>query len=120
VWPFSRRARDAASFTDIEPHEALRRVKKGDLLIDVRQPSELRDLRVAKAVNVPLGELHTYAAGLDADKPVMLVCRSGSRSRRAAGALVKAGFTDVSNVRGGLAAWSRAGLPLKGSRAPKR
>lgn len=120
MWPFSRRAPDAASFTDIEPHEALRRVKRGEFLIDVRQPSELGALRVPKAVNVPLGDLHTYAAGLDADKPIMLVCRSGRRSRRAAAALAKAGFTDVSHVRGGLAAWARAGLPLKGSRVPKR
>jgi rhodanese-related sulfurtransferase len=119
VWPFSRRA-TAATFADIEPHEALRRVKKGELLIDVRRPSELSAMRVAKAVNVPLADLHKYAASLDAAAPVMLVCRSGSRSRRAAKALAKAGFTDVSNVRGGLMAWMRAGLPLKGTKAPKR
>jgi rhodanese-related sulfurtransferase len=120
VWPFSRRAGDTASFTDIEPHEALRRVKKGGLLIDVRQPAELEQLRVAKAVNVPLGDLAGYVAALEADEPIMLVCRSGSRSRRAAKALAGQGFRDVSNVRGGLLAWSRAGLPLKGSKAPRR
>jgi rhodanese-related sulfurtransferase len=120
VWPFSRRDKVSASFVDIEPHEALRRVKKGDVLIDVRQPSELGALRAAKAVNVPLGDLAGYVAGFDADKPIMLVCRSGSRSRRAAKVLAGQGFTDVSNVRGGLTAWGRAGLPLKGSKAPKR
>ena len=119
MWPFSHRA-DSPSFTDIEPHEALRRAKKGELLIDVRQPSELSAMRASKAVNVPLADLHTYMAGLDPEAPVMFLCRSGSRSRRAAKALAKAGFTDVSNVRGGLAAWMRAGLPLKGTKAPKR
>jgi rhodanese-related sulfurtransferase len=98
----------------------LRRAKRGELLIDVRQPSELSAMRAAKAVNVPLAELHSYMAGLDPAAPVMLLCRSGNRSRRAAKALTKAGFTDVSNVRGGLVGWMRAGLPLKGTKAPKR
>ncbi len=120
MWPFSRRPTGGASFTDIEPHEALRRAKKGELLIDVRQPSELSALRVAKAVNVPLGDLAGHVASLEADRPIMLVCRSGNRSRRAAKVLAGQGFTDVSNVRGGLMAWARAGLPLRGSKAPKR
>jgi rhodanese-related sulfurtransferase len=98
----------------------LRRAKKGELLIDVRQPSELSVMRAAKAVNVPLADLHTYMAGLDPEAPVMLLCRSGSRSRGAAKALPKAGFTDVSNVRGGLMTWMRAGLQLNGAKAPKR
>ncbi len=119
AWPFSRHS-DDASFADIEPHEALRRAKRGQLLIDVRQPSELGSLRVAKAVNVPLGSLHTYMTDLDPEAPVMLLCRTGNRGRRAAKALAAAGFTDVSNVRGGLVAWMRAGLPLRGAKAPKR
>jgi rhodanese-related sulfurtransferase len=115
VWPFSRRA-TSSSFTDIEPAEAFRRAGKGDLLVDVRQPSELTSGRFPKAVNVPLGELETYAAGLDKSSAVMLVCRSGSRSRKAAKRLAGLGFSDVSNVRGGIVAWGRAGLPLKGAR----
>jgi rhodanese-related sulfurtransferase len=59
-----------------------------------------------------LAELATYAAGLDSTTPVMLVCRSGSRSRQAAKRLVDLGFIDLSNVRGGVNAWARAGLPL--------
>jgi rhodanese-related sulfurtransferase len=45
----------------------------------------------------------------------MVACRSGSRSRRAAKRLAKLGFSEVSNVRGGVVAWGRAGLPLKGA-----
>lgn len=119
MWPFSRRA-TAASFTDIEPQEAYRRVKTGALLVDVRQRAELSAGRFPKAVNVPLAELETYAATLDPAAPVMLVCRSGSRSRKGAKRLTALGFSDVSNVRGGVNAWGRAGLPLKGTKAPKR
>jgi hydroxyacylglutathione hydrolase len=51
------------------------------------------------------------------DKPreqeVILVCESGSRSAIGASLLATAGFTDVSNLTGGLAAWRREGLPLE-------
>jgi rhodanese-related sulfurtransferase len=115
VWPFRRRAA-APSFADIEPHEAFRRVKQGDLLVDVRQPAELSSGRLPAAVNVPLAELEMYASDLDRSTPVMLVCRGGSRSRKGAKRLAALGFSDVSNVRGGVGAWGRAGLPLGGAR----
>jgi len=115
VWPFSRPGA-ASSFSDIEPQEAFRRVKAGALLIDVRQPSELSSGRLPKAVNVPLPALEAYADEIDRSTPVMLVCRSGSRSRKGAKRLAALGFSDVSNVRGGITAWGRAGLPLKGAK----
>ena len=112
MWPFRRRAH-APAYTDIEPQEAHRRVVKGAVLVDVRQPSELNALRIREAVNVPLAELETYAAGLDSTTPVMLICASGNRSRKAAKRLADLGFIDLSNVRGGVNAWRRAGLPLE-------
>lgn len=114
MWPFSRRS-GTPSFADIDPSEAYGRVRRGELLIDVRQPGELRQGRFPKAVHVPLAELEAYAAKLDPEAPVMLVCRSGNRSRTAARRLAGRGFTRVSNVRGGLNGWRRAGLPLKGA-----
>jgi len=119
VWPFSRRA-SAPSFTDIEPSEAYRRAGQGVKLIDVREPRELAAGKLPKAVNIPLGRIESSAAKLDPAAPVMVVCRSGSRSRKAAKRLAKLGFSDVSNVRGGIVAWDRAGLPLKGTKARRR
>ena len=49
----------------------------------------------------------------DASAPVAVICRSGMRSGRAAKLLAGAGFTDVSNVRGGMMAWTAANLPVK-------
>lgn len=115
MWPFSRGA-GAPVFSDIEPREAYRRIKQGSLLLDVRQPDELSGGRFPKAVNVPLNELAAYADDLDPSAPVMLVCRSGSRSRRGAKTLARLGFSDVSNIRGGVNAWRRAGLPLKAAK----
>ena len=119
MWPFSRRA-SAPSFADIEPSEAYRRVGQGVKLIDVREPRELAAGRFPRAVNVPLGKLESYAFKLDPAAPVMVACRSGSRSRKAAKRLATLGFSEVSNVRGGAAAWGRAGLPFKTTRARRR
>jgi rhodanese-related sulfurtransferase len=85
---------------------------KGVLLVDVRQPAELSGGRFPKAVNIPLAELEAYAAGLDPAAPVMLACRSGNRSRKGAKRLAALGFSEVSNVQGGVNGWRRAGLPL--------
>ena len=46
------------------------------------------------------------------DRQVLLICRSGNRSRTAAQTLRGAGYTDLVNVSGGTMAWMRQGLPL--------
>ena len=46
------------------------------------------------------------------DVPLVLVCRSGSRSGIGASLLASMGFTDVANLKGGMDAWEQAGLPV--------
>lgn len=83
------------------------------LVLDVREPSEWNDdlghIDVAK--QIPLGELESRVAELAPykDKPVIAVCRVGMRSARAANYLASQGFTQVSNLNGGMDAWRRAG-----------
>jgi rhodanese-related sulfurtransferase len=96
----------------ITPAEAMNRVAAGEItLVDVREAAELRAGRPSDAVHIPLRELPGRLTELDADRPVAFLCRSGSRSSRAARLATKAGY-DALNVRGGLLAWSRAELPL--------
>jgi hydroxyacylglutathione hydrolase len=47
------------------------------------------------------------------DQSIVLVCESGSRSAIGASLLTAAGFSDVTNLTGGIAAWRREGLPLE-------
>ena len=49
----------------------------------------------------------------DADAEIVLICRSGARSGRAAGSLARAGFTRVMNMTGGMLAWNAAQLPVE-------
>ena len=97
----------------LTPAEAAAAMRNGDLqLIDVRQQTELRHGRVAGARHIPLGQLSDRLGELDQSRPVAFLCHSGARSALATRKAAKAGL-DASNVRGGVMAWSRAGLPLK-------
>lgn len=96
----------------ISPAEALEQHRTGGLvLVDVREPVELRQARIKGARHIPLGELDARLGELDRATPVAFVCQSGVRSARATKAAAKAGL-DAVNVSGGVSAWSRAGLPL--------
>lgn len=110
---------DNISVTQMDPQTAHERVRKKDLiLIDVRTAGEWQS-GVAKGAHlITLGDstMVDRVYGLakeDLGKPVAVICRSGARSGRAAKQLAQAGFTDVSNVRGGMMAWTRASLPTK-------
>jgi sulfur dioxygenase len=76
-------------------------------IVDVRDPHELGgDLPpIAVATNVPLGSLGTAAAKWDREKPLVVVCRTGARSAKAALELERLGFTRVASMAGGMAAW---------------
>ncbi len=82
------------------------------VIVDVREPSETAHGIVNGAVLIPLGQIGNRMNKLPQDKPILTICRSGNRSKRAASQLMKAGF-DVTNVAGGMNAWQRAGLPVR-------
>lgn len=96
----------------ITPAEAVEQLRGGGLVVvDVREPGELRQGRIKGARNIPLGSLPGRLGELPADRTVAFVCRSGMRSASATRKAAKAGI-DAVNVRGGVTAWARAGLPL--------
>ncbi|HNQ04663.1 MAG TPA: rhodanese-like domain-containing protein [Thiobacillaceae bacterium] len=98
----------------IGPQEAVRLFNQEDaLVLDVREQSEWADGHIARARHVPLGQLKTRLNDLEKhkDKPIIAVCRSGSRSNHACRTLKKAGFEKLYNLAGGMQAWEQAGLP---------
>jgi rhodanese-related sulfurtransferase len=76
----------------------------GAQLVDVRQPDEFAAGSLPGARNVPLGELAARVGELDPARRVVLLCRSGARSQRAAEYLESIGFGDVVNLSGGMIA----------------
>jgi rhodanese-related sulfurtransferase len=83
-------------------------------IVDVRDAKEFALGHLPEAKNIPLADLDKRVGELEKfkSKSVVLVCQSGARASAAAAKLAKAGFTDVVNLDGGIAAWKKAGLPL--------
>jgi rhodanese-related sulfurtransferase len=83
-------------------------------ILDVRDAKEFAEGHLADAKNIPLAELDKRITELDKFKSrsLIVVCKSGARASAAAAKLAKAGFADVVNLEGGVAAWQKAGLPL--------
>jgi len=73
--------------------------------IDVRTPMEYQQYHIKQFKNIPLQRLRKECETLDRDKEVVLICRSGSRSMRAARILKGKGFTKITNVVGGINHW---------------
>ncbi|MDG1478921.1 MAG: MBL fold metallo-hydrolase [Myxococcota bacterium] len=82
-------------------------------LVDVRQPEEFTGElgHIAGAELVPLASLDAGAAQWKRDEPIVVLCRSGGRSGRAAQVLEGLGFSRVASMTGGMLAWNTAGLP---------
>jgi len=76
------------------------------LLIDVREPHELEIARIGTALHIPLRDLPQKADTLPRDRPLLLLCHHGGRSRRATEYLRHLGFSSASNVVGGIDAWA--------------
>lgn len=75
--------------------------------IDVRTPMEYNHYKIKPFLNIPLQVLRKQCEeALDKNKEVVLICRSGSRSLRAARILKRAGFTKLTNVAGGMNHWT--------------
>nr|WP_202413639.1 rhodanese-like domain-containing protein [Duganella sp. CY15W] len=83
-------------------------------ILDVRDAKEFAEGHLPEAKNIPLADLDKRISELEKFKSraVIVVCKSGARASAAAGKLAKAGFADVVNLEGGIAAWQKAGLPL--------
>jgi rhodanese-related sulfurtransferase len=97
--------------------EAVRLInRERAVLIDVGEPAEFAAAHVKGARNVPLGSVEG-SRDLPSNKalPLLLLCPSGARARRAAGLLRKAGFAQALAVAGGTGAWREAGLPIEKS-----
>jgi rhodanese-related sulfurtransferase len=110
---------NAAAAVDVKQGAAMQ--SQGVLLVDVREPEEYAQGHAPGATLIPLGQLEQRLSELGSrkDRPIALICRSGSRSGKAQVLLEKAGFTKAVNVEGGMNAWSQAGLPVVTGTAAK-
>jgi adenylyltransferase/sulfurtransferase len=106
--PAAALAGATASPTEITAVEFKKRLDRGDHLkiVDVREPNEYQISRIPGAVLIPLGEVPArFKAELDPDDEIVVHCKVGARSAKAADFLRTQGFKRVLNLKGGILDW---------------
>lgn len=114
LWPLFNSA--VAGAQQVSTLEATRLINAGDaLILDVREASEFASGRIPKSRNVPFSDLAKRVGDLEKfkSKPVVVTCASGSRSSGAVRLLKNAGFSNLYLLKGGMAAWRDASLPVE-------
>jgi molybdopterin/thiamine biosynthesis adenylyltransferase/rhodanese-related sulfurtransferase len=93
--------------TEISSVELKQRIDRGDklTLVDVREPNEYQINRIPGTVLIPLGEIPRRYAELDKNAEIVVSCKMGGRSAKAADFLRSVGFARVLNHRGGILDW---------------
>ncbi len=92
----------------ISVHDLKKKMDAGEkfLLVDVRGQNELDICRFENAFHIPLHLLTVRYGELDREAEIIMTCHHGGRSQQAANFLVQQGYRNVSNLLGGIDAWS--------------
>ncbi len=104
-----------APFTSISAHAAqgLMKSKRDLVILDVRTTQEiLRDGALAGSQQTSLRAIFQDQLTVAKETPIMVVCAVGGRSYAAGQIMVRQGFQEIYNLRGGLDEWKRAALPV--------
>ncbi|MCK5903275.1 MAG: rhodanese-like domain-containing protein [Cocleimonas sp.] len=110
---FSRLTR---KYKQVSTNQAVQLLNKDNVVvIDVREPNEIQKGIIQGAETIPISDLSKRLVALEKNKndPILVYCRSGSRSAQACQTLTRNGFEDVSNLAGGIVAWESENLPTK-------
>jgi rhodanese-related sulfurtransferase len=97
-----------AEIGEIEPFELKARRERGDkiVVLDVREPEEIAIAPFPDATHIPMGDIPSRLTELDPEAEWVVVCHHGVRSAQVAMYLARMGFEHVSNLTGGIDAWS--------------
>jgi rhodanese-related sulfurtransferase len=113
LFPIVTSGGGAAGLNPAEVVQLMNREKA--VVVDVCSAEEFATGHVTGAKNVPLGELEAKLAGTVKNKalPVVLVCATGMRSKRAVAIAKKLGYENAHSLTGGMGAWRTANLPVE-------
>ena len=116
VWPMVSKLMRPGQ--EVGPAEAVNLINRRDaVVLDVRDAADYKSGHITNARNVPEAEIDKRAKELEKvkAKPIIVSCGRGNRSAAIAGKLRKLGFAEVVTLRGGIAAWQQANMPLEKS-----
>ncbi|TAJ44296.1 MBL fold metallo-hydrolase [Methanofollis fontis] len=96
------------SVTDVDPGDP------EQFILDVRDINNRRSMgAIPGSHHVYTGHIEMHLAEIPADRPVLVYCDAGFKGSLAASVLLRHGYSDVTNLLGGMAAWKQAGLPVE-------
>lgn len=114
LWPLvQKRLGGMADVGTLEVTQLINREKA--VTVDLRETREFEGGKLPGALHIPLSQLKQRVGELEKfkERPIILYCTRGQRSRSAGSVLHGAGFTKLFNLAGGHKAWKDAGLPLE-------
>lgn len=102
-------------YNPVSPAQATQLINHNDaVIVDVREDKEYVTGHIVNAIHIPQSGISKRLSELEKFKqqPVIISCRSGSRSAHVCGILKKNGFDQIYNLSGGIMAWQSASLPI--------
>ena len=114
VVAFTELRRKASGLVNIEAIEAVKLINGDAVVIDLRSVDAFSKGHIVNARNIPSDELETKMSNLEGlkSKSIVAVCDAGVSSTKAVATLRTAGFESAYGLKGGMAGWSQAGLPV--------
>jgi rhodanese-related sulfurtransferase len=109
---FSELRRKASGMVNIGASEAVSLINNDAAVVDLRNAEAYSRGHIVNAKNIPFDEFATKKDVLSTTTPVIAVCDSGMTSTKAVAMLRQAGFESAYGLKGGMNAWSQAGLPV--------
>lgn len=85
---------------------------KNYLILDVRTKPEHKNISIKESLNIPLDKIKEHKKDLEKYDTVYIHCQSGARSQKACQELQNISNTKVVNIKGGILAWEKEGLPV--------
>lgn len=119
---FSELRRKAQGTINLEPQDAVTLINDDAAVIDIRAQDAFARGHIVHAQNIPMADLEARHDALEKlkEKPILLVCDHGNTSTKAVMTLRKTGFASAFGLKGGLTAWTQAGLPLVGGKKKQK
>jgi rhodanese-related sulfurtransferase len=111
VWPLVRGRASGPSLGTLQATQLIN--TRNPQVIDLRSADDYAKGSLPNARSIPADKIAARLGELKKDKPVLLLCATGTSAGRTAAMMRAQGFTDVFVLAGGLAGWREAGLPVR-------
>lgn len=111
---FNELRQKAAGLMNVDTATAISLINDGALVLDLRSQEAFTQGHIVNAKNVPQDEFEARRDSIldSKTRPVLAVCNSGASSTKTVTSLRRAGFESAFNLKGGMTAWTQAGLPV--------